>query len=243
MPEPIVQIYPGLDALSAAAAAMFAQTARLAYSEGRNVWIAVSGGSTPRRLFETLAEPPWRERIPWNRIQIIQVDERPVPPDHADSNYRLLRETLLDSVPLPPTNVHRIQAELGATQAAKLYEAELGASLQTGPSGFPRLDLVFLGLGDDGHTASLFPHSPGLSETVHWVIANPIDKLGVERITLTYPVLNSAKRVVFLVSGSTKTAALTAVLNGMRTVEDLPARGVRPVDGELIWIVDFDAMG
>lgn len=243
MPEPVVQIYPDLDALSSAAARAFVQVSRTAQSQARNAWIALSGGSTPRRLFQTLAGPPFREQVAWDRVHLIQVDERPVPPDDPDSNYRLLRETLLDCVPLPPANVHRIRAELGAAEAAQLYETQLRYLLTVESGGFPRLDLVFLGLGDDGHTASLFPHSPGLLETKCWVIANPVEKLGLERITLTYPLLNGSDRVVFLVSGPAKRAALGEVLQGRRTLEDLPARGIRPVKGELIWMVDSAAMG
>lgn len=243
MTEPVVQIYPDLDSLSAAAAAVFVQTVQTALSRGRDAWIALSGGSTPRRLYETLAGFPRRERVPWDCVQIVQVDERPVPPDSPDSNYRLLRETLLERVPVPPAHVHRIPAELGAAEAADSYEEELKAAMPLGPDGFPQFDLILLGLGDDGHTASLFPRSPGLREKERWVIANPVEKLGVERITLTYPVLNHAVRVAFLVSGSGKNAALGAVLRGLRTVEDLPARGVNPVTGSVIWMVDSAAVG
>lgn len=243
MAQPIVRIYPDLDAIAGAAAAIFASTVTHAVAEDHPAWIAVSGGATPPRLFETLSKPPWRDRIRWDSVWLCQVDERPVPPDSADSNYHLLKETLLERVPLPPGNVLRIRAELGAQAAAPEYEAELRLALTAGADGFPRLDLVLLGMGDDGHTASLFPHSPGLHETQRWAIANPVEKLGLERITLTYPVMNAAARVAFLVSGAAKAPALERVLHGDRDIEDLPAQGIHPVNGELQWLVDVAAAG
>lgn len=243
MPEPIVRTYPDLDAISAAAAAIVAGTIAHAAGDGRPARIAVSGGATPKRLFETLAQPPWLDAVPWANVRLCQVDERPVPPDHPDSNYHLLKETLLDRVPVPPGNIHRIHAELGAEAAAAAYDMELRSFLPVGADGFPRLDLVLLGMGDDGHTASLFPHSPGLHEAERWAIANPVEKLGVERVSLTYPVLNAAARVVFSVSGAAKGPALDRVLRGERDIEELPAQGIQPVNGELIWLVDAAAAG
>jgi 6-phosphogluconolactonase len=154
----------------------------------------------------------------------------------------MLKESLLNNVPIPQGNVHRIQAELGAEAAASAYEVELRSVLPSGDGGMPRLDLVLLGMGDDGHTASLFPHSPGLRETKRWAIANRVEKLGVERITLTYPVLNAAARVAFLVSGASKAPALERVLHGERSIESLPAQGIQPLNGELLWLVDKDAV-
>ena len=169
-------------------------------------------------------------------------DERHVPPEHPDSNFGAARAALLDHVPVPPENVHRVPAELpDADAAARIYEDELRRWLAPPPGQPPRFDLVLLGLGADGHTASLFPGSAALDETERWVVAPWIEKLAARRITLTLPVLNAAARVLFLVSGRDKAAALRAVLAGPRRPRELPAQAVAPHDGEVTWIVDREA--
>jgi len=196
--------------------------------------VALAGGSTPRRLYEMLAQQPLSDQVPWSRVHVFWGDERCVPPDHADSNYRMAREALLDRVPIPPGNVHRIRGEIDPQQAAADYAAELASVL--GPDG--RLDLALLGMGDDGHTASLFPGSTALAERERNVVAVHVDKLQSWRVTLTLPTLNAARQVLFLVSGAGKAQALTRVQAGER----LPAGLVRPTDGHLIWLVDQQAM-
>jgi 6-phosphogluconolactonase len=235
---PDIRVYANLEELSREAAEIFRETVADCAAEGRRAFIAVSGGSTPKRLYELLGTPPWSKEVHWSCVELFWVDERPVPPDSPQSNYRLVEEALLNEVPLPPTSVHPIPTELGPPPvAADAYAAELEAVPET-HDGFPRFDLIFLGMGEDGHTASLFPQSPALSENDRWVVANPVAKLGVERITLTYPVLNSAARVVFLVSGAAKAEVLNDVLHAPYDPASLPSQGVRPADGDLTWLVD-----
>jgi 6-phosphogluconolactonase len=199
--------------------------------------LALAGGSTPRALYAHLAEA----RLDWERVHFFWGDERGVPPGHPDSNYRMAQETLLARLPLPPENVHRIPGERPAREAARQYEAELrrffGARL-------PRFDLVLLGLGGDGHTGSLFPLSPAVRARRRWAVpvrhTAPPPPL-VDRVTLTLPVLNAAAQVVFLVAGADKAGILTEVLEGPFEPERLPAQGVRPAQGGLLWLVDAAA--
>lgn len=234
-----IRSYPDAEALSQAAAELFCTTAKQSATDERPAFIAVSGGSTPRRMFEILAEPPLRDQVPWAWLQLCWVDERPVPPDHPDSNYRMVKESLLDKIPLPATSIHRIPTERGTPeQVADLYQLELQAILPRVGNGFPRFDLLLLGMGDDGHTASLFPHSPGLREDKRWVVANPVEKLGQTRLTLTFPAINHAALIAYLVSGAGKAEMLRRVRSSPRNIEALPAQGVAPVNGRLLWLAD-----
>ncbi|MEB2288926.1 MAG: 6-phosphogluconolactonase [Anaerolineae bacterium] len=202
--------------------------------------IGLSGGSTPRALFRRLASPAWASRIDWARVHVFWGDERCVPPDDAASNYRLARETLLSRVPLPPEHSHRIAGELAPAEAARRYEAELRAFFSSGESATPqpRFDLLLLGMGDDGHTASLFPGTAALHETERWAIENYVPRLDSWRITLTVPAINAAAHAIFLVSGAAKAETLRAVLHGPRQPEIYPAQLVRPQAGRLLWLVD-----
>jgi 6-phosphogluconolactonase len=212
-----------------------------AVAERGGCHVALSGGSTPRRLFELLAG--WgRDALPWDRIELWWGDERAVPPDHADSNYRMARETLIDALGLDPSRVHRIAGELADHDAAaRAYQRDLVAAIGSPPV----FDLVLLGMGPDGHTASLFPDSPGLDETERWVIANRVSSPLVHgtatRLTLTAPAINAARHVWFLVAGPDKAAALAQVLEGPRDPERYPAQLIAPRDGELVWFVDAAA--
>lgn len=196
--------------------------------------VALSGGSTPERLYALLAVPEFASQIVWSRVHIFWGDERCVPPDHPDSNYRMARETLLGRVPIPPENVHRIVGELDPPQAAALYEQHL----QTFLGDKPRFDLILLGMGNDGHTASLFPHTPALHEQTRWVVANHAPAQPSWRVTLTPLAINAAAQVVFLVAGSEKAETLRRVLNGPYIPDELPAQLVQPSNGELTWMVD-----
>jgi 6-phosphogluconolactonase len=196
--------------------------------------IALSGGTTPRALYTRLAAGPL---LPWERMEICFGDERAVPPDSPESNYRMVKETLLKAPGLPPEQVHRIRAELPPVEAAQDYEQTL-RKLFAGTASFPRFDLILLGLGPDGHTASLFPHTAGLAEKQAWVLANWVEKFGSHRLSLSYPVLDAAAGVLFLVAGADKEWALHEVLQGGASVEDVPARGVRPTNGSLTFLVD-----
>lgn len=202
--------------------------------------LALAGGSTPRRLYALLADAraPFRARVPWERTHVFFGDERPVPPEHPDSNYRMAREALLDRVPV--ASVHRIPGEDPA--AAEAYEDELRRFFEVPPGGPPpRLDLVLLGLGEDGHTASLFPGSDALGERRRWVAAPLVARLGVHRLTLTLPVLDRAREVLFLVAGADKAEALARVLAPAAGAPALPAALVRPEAGPPRWIVDLAA--
>jgi 6-phosphogluconolactonase len=203
--------------------------------------LALSGGSTPRSLYRLLGDPtaPFRSRLDWSQIHFFWGDERHVPPQHPDSNFRMVREALLDELPVPPGNIHRIRAEeKDASTAAAEYEEELRRFFGLRPGGVPRFDYVLLGLGEEGHTASLFPGSPVLHETKHLVAAPWVAAQQTFRITLTPPVLNAAARVAFLVAGAAKAAALHAVLDGVRHPDEIPAQIVAPTDGSLVWFVD-----
>jgi len=239
MTDTHLRVFADLEGMSAAAADLFCELGRARWREGNTFSAALSGGSTPQRLYELLAAPPFSTVIPWERVHLFQVDERCVPPEDPQSNYRMIRETLLRHVPIPEANFHRMAAELpDRDEAARAYAAELARALRPGPREFPRLDLVFLGMGPDGHTASLFPGSPALKEETLWVRANFVKKLATHRLTLTFPVLNAARRIVFLVSGTEKAETLRRVLQPDTDAIPLPARSVRPVDGEVSWYVD-----
>jgi len=244
VPGRSIEILEDKEAVTRAAAA--AVTARAATSVGaRGVFtVALSGGSTPRDLFSLLADAnePFRVRLPWEKIHFFWGDERHVPPDHPDSNYRMAREAMLDPVSVPEKNVHRIHGENpDAAAAAAEYEAELRTffHLEAGEVGArPRFDLVLLGIGPEGHTASLFPGSPALHEREHWVAAPWVEKFQTFRITLTPPVLNRAAAVLFLVTGEEKADALHAVLEEVGDADLYPARIVRPEEGDLLWLID-----
>jgi 6-phosphogluconolactonase len=232
--EPEYVVLLDKEALSRAAAGQFVALAAQRAQGGRFT-VALSGGSTPRRLFELLASDPFRSQVPWARVEVFWGDERCVPPDHPDSNYRMAREALLDHVDLPPQNVHRVRGEWTPDRSADHYQSELERVL--GPDlGF---DLILLGMGSDGHTASLFPGSPTLEEGEEAVVAVYAAHLDSWRVTLTLPVLNRAHHVLFLVSGASKAGALARIRAG----EPLPAGRVCPSRGTLTWLIDRDAAG
>ena len=224
-----VRVFESVAEFMEAAAQEILKAALQAVSErGRFTW-ALSGGSTPRDLYRRLASDPFRARMPWEAIHFFWGDERHVPPDHPESNFRMAREAMLDAVPVPAGNIHRIHAEeADAERAAAAYEDELRSFF--GPA--PRFDLVLLGLGKDGHTASLFPGGMAVHERERLVVAVLASRV---RITLTPPVLNHARRRVFLVSGADKAQALQAVIEGEREPERYPAQ---IVEGNRLWMVD-----
>jgi len=240
--KPTVTIVPDPDALAATAARLIADTAADAIdARGRFMW-ALAGGETPRSTYAKLALPPFRERVDWHRTWVFFGDERAVPPDHPDSNYRMAHETLLGKVPIPAAQVLRIHGEAPDSEvAAAEYARVLSEAFGTRRGELPRFDLVLLGLGVDGHTASLFPGSPVLREIFRAVAAVHVAAASIpQRLTLTLPVLNAAARVVFLVAGPEKAKVVKAVL-GERAI--LPAAMVRPDPGELVWLLDRAAAG
>jgi len=202
--------------------------------------VALSGGSTPKLLFELLADPnePFRDQIAWPNIHFFWSDERHVPPDHPDSNYRMANEAMLSRVPVTQSNIHRVRSENpSAANAASEYEQTL---IKTTQQPLPQLDLILLGLGPDGHTASIFPGSEVLHETERLVAAPWVEKFQTYRITMTLPLLNNGASVVFLVSGAEKAQIVKEVLEGPGKY---PAQAVKPTHGELLWMLDKDAAG
>jgi 6-phosphogluconolactonase len=208
--------------------------------------IALAGGSTPKSLYGLLAQPPYRQRVDWSQVEFFWGDERCVPPDHADSNYRMARETLLAPLGISDERVHRMLADAAdLTLAATEYERVIREWVPPGPDDVPAFDLILLGRGNDGHTASLFPGSAGLNERTQLVVAHSVPALGVQRMTLTYPLLRAARTILFLVTGSGKADVLVQVLSPAND-SGLPSAALRPsgehaARGKLIWILDSDA--
>lgn len=231
-----VEVWRDLAEVSARASELLIGIAREAVTSQGEFSLALSGGSTPQALYQLLASEAKAARVPWTQTHVFWSDERCVPPDDAESNYRMAHETLLAHVPVPVEQVHRMRGEDEPERAAEAYAEELAAHFG---ASLPRFSLILLGMGADGHTASLFPHSPALKETQRTVTATYVEKLASHRLTLTLPALNAAATVLFLVSGEAKAAALNAVFES-DAIEDgsCPARLVRPAQGELIWLVD-----
>lgn len=233
---PEIKIVPDAVTLARTAAEEFQRLAEAAVEERGRFSVALSGGNTPRAVYSLLASK--HKSLPWDRIHIFFGDERHVPPDHPDSNFRMASKSLLSKVPIPEKNVHRIHAELDAEAAAAEYEQQLVSFFHLPNQDWPRFDLIFLGIGEDGHTASLFPGSKALTEASR-VTANWVEKFKTFRITLTFPVLNHAAQVVFLVSGAGKAQILSQVLRP--GAKEFPAQNVQPENGRLLWLIDHDA--
>ncbi len=235
---PEIRILTTPQELFAAAAEEVVHQANDAVAKRGRFSIALSGGSTPKALYNLLATNA-RTTLPWDRMYFFWSDERHVPPTDPDSNYRMANEAMLSKVPVPPANVYRTPSEKpDAASAAEAYEATLRQFFQVKPGEFPRFDLILLGLGPDGHTASLFPGTTGLQEKSRLVIANTVEKLKTDRLSFTYPLINAARCVAFLVSGTDKAAVLRSVLQENVPGEQYPAKLVQPTDGKLIWFLD-----
>lgn len=238
-PRPHVRVYADPEGVARAAAALVAEASAEAVGSVGRFSVALAGGSTPRRVYELLAGDDFRGRVEWGRWHVFFGDERCVPPDDAESNYRMANETLLGRVPVPRENVHRMRGEGDAVANARAYEDELRGYFVG--AAWPAFDLVLLGMGDDGHTASLFPHTAALRESRAWVAANWVERLGQFRVTLTAPSINHARRLAFVVSGGGKAARVREVLGGGHEPERLPAQLIRPESGRLEWLVDAAA--
>ena len=233
-----IVILPDPPALASEAARRFAGLAVQAATDRGLFAVALSGGTTPRMLYGLLSREPYRRAVPWARVHLFWADERCVPVTDPESNFHLIGEALICRVPIPAQNVHRMPAELGAETAAHAYE-DLIFAFFGGPS--PQFDLVLLGLGGDGHTASLFPGSSAAQETERLAVAVEADYQGrpAQRVTLTLPAINAARQVIFLVSGSAKAGIVQAVLEGPEG--EFPAQRVRPTSGQLTWLLDAAA--
>jgi 6-phosphogluconolactonase len=233
-------VEPDAAALAARAARHFVEAAEHAVAMRGRARIAISGGSTPKAAFQLLADPsqPLRARMPWDKLDLYWVDERCVPPDHPDSNYRMTREAMLDDVPLPSAQVHRMEGELEPEAAAARYESELRNSFRLEGAETPRFDLIALGMGPDGHTASLFPHTAALHEMSRLTVANHVQNKDAWRITLTWPVINQGAKVFFLIGGADKAQVLREVMMGPRDPERLPSQLIAPAGGILTLLLD-----
>lgn len=229
------RVYEDKQKLADAAARDFTARAAKAIGERGRFTVALAGGSTPEATYEILARD-YADGIDWSRVHVFFGDERTVPPDHEDSNYRMAREALLDHV--PAGSVHRMRGELSPEEAAASYEDELREFF--GSDGIPSLDLIMLGIGEDGHTASLFPNTPALDVTDRWAVENPVEKLDTIRLTLTAPIINAARSVNFLVAGEGKAGALREILEGVADPHEYPAKLVQPAGGP-VWMLDRTA--
>jgi 6-phosphogluconolactonase len=226
--------------MALASARLFAAKVEQAVRTRGIARVAISGGTTPKNMFKLLADPagPFVSTVPWDKLQLFWVDERCVGPDDPESNYGVARELLLSKVPIPAVNVFRMEGELDPEEAASRYESTLRNVMKLEGAESPAFDLVTLGMGPDGHTASLFPHTAGLDEMGRLVIANHVPQKEAWRISLTWPVINQAAAVVFEVEGQSKTDVLAEVLTGPRDPERLPSQLIRPSSGKLLFLLD-----
>jgi 6-phosphogluconolactonase len=240
MPAPTIRAFADAEAVSRAAAAEFVRCAREAVAARGRFTVALSGGSTPKRLYQLLADPPFHDEIDWSKIEFFWGDERSVPPDHNDSNYHTAYEAMLRRLPIPPGQVHRMEAERQDRDiAARDYETVVARVFNVPVSGPPpALDLILLGMGPDGHTASLFPHTAALKETARWVVVNYVPKFATDRVTFTVPMLNKAREVLFLIAGTDKADPLHEVLEGPPNSDLYPSQFVKPSGGTLVFFVD-----
>lgn len=233
-----LHIHKNPEAMAERAAHILAQACEEAVAERGLFRMAISGGHTPVPLFRLLTKADWAERLPWDKVGIYWVDERCVPPDSPDSNYGVARREFLSKV--PAVNYYRMRGDEAPEKAARDYEELIRENFYLGPTELPRFDMMLLGLGADGHTASLFPGSPVLAEKERLVSEVYVPEKQEDRITLTLPVINNSRCCMFLVTGPEKRAALGDVLN-LLSEPALPAQRVRPAVGDLIWIVDKPA--
>lgn len=233
----ILQDYPSAEDLALAAAELFRQFALESVDASGTFYAALSGGSTPKRMYQILSGSPFKESTPWDKMHLFWSDERYVPLNDSRSNAGMAFRNLLEKVPVPKENIHPVPYLSTPEESARQYEKTLREFFSGNKS---RFDLIVLGMGPDGHTASLFPKSGVLKENGRWVME--VKREDADRITLTYPIINSASNVVFLVQGKEKAETLSKVLKGSSTFEEFPAQGVRPIKGELYWLVDREAL-
>src|ERR1700691_4896175 len=236
-------VSPTPGAVAEAAARFFCDSAVAAVKARGVARIAISGGSTPKRMFELLADKtkPFFAEVPWDNIHLFWVDERCVPPTEPDSNYRMTSETMLQHVPLPTARVYRMEGELAPEVAAARYESTIRNAFKLEGAETPTFDLILLGMGDDGHTASLFPHTEALNDLSHIAIANHVPQKDTWRITLTWPVINQGREVAFLIEGAGKAQVLHDVCLGAYQPDTFPSQIIRPANGRLALLLDAAA--
>ena len=234
-----IKIFADAKEVSRAAADQFMKLARAAIETKGEFDVALAGGSTPRGAYEILAKSA--SKLQWEKVHVFFGDERCVPPDHSDSNYGMARNSLLSKVPIPANNVHRMKGEVDAPAAAEQYEGDLRRHFRLGNGELPRFDLVMLGMGDDGHTLSLFPGSGALTETSRLVVANWVEKFQQHRLTLTFPVANNAAEIMFLGAGAGKAKVVGEILGNSPPNDRYPVQKIKPADGGTLWLLDRSA--
>lgn len=235
MKNTAIQVYPDKSSLTSAMVSVFVDLAQKAIHTRGTFSVALSGGSTPKQVYAELADPGLQNQLFWPQIHLFWGDERHVPPHDQESNFRMVQETLLSKIHIPEENIHRVKTEMDARLAAFSYEEEMRAFFE---QPWPRFDLVLLGMGSDGHTASLFPNTAALNETYRWFIANQIPSQNAWRLTLSKNAINASRKILVLVSGLSKADMLLNVLTGDYQPYQYPIQLISPVEGELIWMVD-----
>ncbi len=235
-----IAIYPDTETLNQEAAQYIVRIAQESIAAHRRFTIALSGGSTPKKLYGLLAQEPYRSQIDWNSVEIFWSDERCVPPDDAESNYLMAKQVLLSKVPIPANQIHRMPADLADRDAAS-YAYTLEMQQTIGSEGVPSFDLIQLGMGPECHTASLFPQQPSLHEQQRLVMPVTVPKPPPPRLTFTPRLLNAASHILFLVTGAEKQDAVKAVLEGEYQPDEYPAQIVQPTKGEVTWMLDTAA--
>ncbi len=238
---PNLTIFPDKDAFIAGAAEFIVERAVEALAARGRWTVALAGGGTPKPIYQRLAEAGYAQRVDWQRVHVFFGDERCVPPEDSRSNYRMAREALLDFVPLPAENVHRMRGEDDPALAALAYEQDIQRLFRTLSP--PAFDLICLGMGDNGHTASLFPGTAALREQTRWVVPQYVEVMQTWRVTMTAPLINAARHVAFFVEGAGKAEMLRRVLHGPFDPDVLPAQMIQPGNGQLHWLVDATAAG
>jgi 6-phosphogluconolactonase len=241
MNERQITICRDVDELNRKAAEQFLGLAANAIEQSGRFAVALSGGSTPKAFYSLLASPEYRERVGWSRVHLFWGDERCVPPDHPESNFRMVQESLLSKVKIPQENIHRMGGEEVPEAAAADYENALRRFFNS--TGLPRFDLIYLGLGEDGHTASLFPGTAAVNENRRWVTTVYVERLKAHRLTLTLPVINAAAQITFLVSGESKRDIVGQLFGRSAESSNFPAAKISPTGGKLSWLVTEDATG
>ncbi len=236
--EVTYQVWPTEAEMALSSARTFADKVKEAVERRGIARVAISGGSTPKAAFKLLAAEPFASSVPWEKLQLFWVDERCVGPESPESNYGVCRELLLSKVPIPEASIFRMEGELDPEVAASRYESTLRHAFKLEGAELPRFDLLALGMGPDGHTASLFPHTAALHEMGRLVVANHVPQMNTWRISLTWMVINHAAEVVFEVAGPSKTEVLSQVLTGPRDPERLPSQLIRPASGRLLFQLD-----
>jgi 6-phosphogluconolactonase len=244
-PTPEIKIVEDLQALSLRAAELIVERLAIVLKTKDVCTMVLAGGSTPRNLYSLLAgDSAMNNKIPWERVHFFWGDERHVASDHPESNFRMANEAMLSRLPIAPQNIHRVMSENSdAGESARLYAQEISSFFKLEAGQIPRFDCVLLGMGPDGHTASLFPETPALTQKKRLVAVNWVEKLQTHRITLTAPVFNNAECIIFLVSGANKAETLKRVLEGEMQPQQLPAQLIQPFHGKLYWIIDRAAAG